>query len=134
MFNTSVSGWSELETEGAPPCARYKHGACLIPERRGGARMLILGGQDEEGIALSDQHVLNLAPDAPKTWAVLETSGTRPSPRYGHSVTLLPAQRKVIVLGGTDGKHIDTASVMDAEFPSHKTTKSLHPIEPEPEP
>ena len=51
--------------------------------------------QDEEGTALNDQHVLNLATDAPKTWAVLETAGTRPSPRYGHSVTLLPAQRKV---------------------------------------
>ena len=54
--------------------------------------------QDEEGTALNDQHVLNLATDAPKTWAVLETAGTRPSPRYGHSVTLLPAQRKVRAL------------------------------------
>jgi len=128
VFNTTVSGWTELETEGTPPCARYKHGACLVPERRGAARMFIFGGQDEEGSALNDQYVLNLSPDAPKKWSVLETAGIRPSPRYGHSATLLPAQRKVIVLGGTDGKHIDAASVMDAEFPSHKTTKSLHPM------
>ena len=45
MFNTTVSGWTELETEGTPPCARYKHGTCLVPERRGAARMLIFGGQ-----------------------------------------------------------------------------------------
>jgi len=60
VFNTTESAWSELESEGAPPCARYKHGACLVPERRGAARMLIFGGQDEEGVALNDQHVLNL--------------------------------------------------------------------------
>ena len=41
---------------------------------------------------------------------------------------MLPAQRKVVCLGGTDGKHIDASSVMDREFPSHKTTKSLHPM------
>lgn len=128
VFHTDSTSWSELETEGIAPCPRYKHGACLVPERRGAARMFVFGGQDEEGAALNDQHVLQLGPDAPKTWAVLESSGTRPAARYGHSITLLPAQRKVVCLGGTDGKHIDTSSVMDPEFPSHKTTKSLHPM------
>ena len=32
VFNTSTTGWSEPQAEGTPPCARYEHGACLIPE------------------------------------------------------------------------------------------------------
>jgi len=177
-YNVDSAEWKELETEGAAPCPRYKHGSCLIPDRRGAARMFIFGGQDEEGTALNDQYVLQLGAEGAKTWcavaatpgtmgiggiqpgrgeggregrlpdahrllapdpctddtrlvprrSVLDSTGARPSPRYGHSITLLPAQRKIICLGGTDGKHIDASSVMDPEFPSHKTTKSLHPM------
>lgn len=54
------------------------------------------------------------------------TSGAKPSARYGHSVTLIPAKRNIIVLGGTDGKQLEHVQSTDPEYPPHKTTKSLH--------
>ena len=56
------------------------------------------------------------------------TSGPKPAARYGHSVTLIPAKRNIIVLGGTDGKQVENVQSPDPEFPPHKTTKSLHPM------
>lgn len=127
-FDTETFEWSEQSPSGSRPCARYKHGSCLVPERRGQARMLVFGGCDEEGAALNDLYFLDIGEMA---WSAPEVSGTPPAPRYGHSVTLLPAQRKVVILGGSDGKVVPAAtgsSSFDPEFPPHKTTKSLHPM------
>lgn len=126
-FDTIAVEWLEVSSDGDSPCPRYKHGACLVPERRGQARMFLFGGCDEEGESLQDQFFLDLDT---KTWSAIESKGNKPGPRYGHSVTLLPAQRKIVVLGGTDGKHLtqDTRSLLDPEFPSFKSEKSLHPM------
>ena len=120
--------WSELDTGAEPgqrPSPRYKHAAALIPDKGGKARMLIFGGQDEEKTALNDVHLLDLQT---KVWTKPEAAGQKPSPRYGHTATFIPAKRTVIVLGGTDGKHLESAAAAaaaDPEFPSHKTRKSL---------
>ena len=62
-----------------------------------------------------------------RTQAPIHIRDNTQAPTYTHTLPTCMCTQ-VIVLGGTDGKHIDTASVMDAEFPSHKTTKSLHPM------
>ena len=59
------------------------------------------------------------------TWSQPQTTGATPSPRFGHSVTLLPAVRKVVVLGGTDGKLLDPHAATDPEFPPHKSARSF---------
>jgi len=121
-YHTPTLEWKELSFEGQAPCPRYKHGACLVPERQGQARMLIFGGCDEEDHAMNDLYTLDMATT---TWSCPETTGQTPSPRFGHSVTLLPAVRKVIVLGGTDGKLLDVHAAADPEFPPHKSAKSF---------
>mmetsp|Transcript_32293 Transcript_32293/g.53384 ORF Transcript_32293/g.53384 Transcript_32293/m.53384 type:complete len:618 (+) Transcript_32293:54-1907(+) len=117
--------WQELGTIGTGPCSRYKHASCLVPESQNKARMFIFGGCDEEGNALGDQWFLDIAA---KAWSSVDTSGVRPVARYGHSATLLPAQYKVLVLGGTDGKYVQQSGVIDPEFPSFKSDKALHPM------
>jgi len=124
-LDTSVMEWSETVTSGNGPCARYKHTACLVPEPRGKARMVVFGGCDEEGAALNDLFSLDLTS---KEWTACEATGSKPAPRYGHTTTTLPAQRKIVVIGGTDGKHVQQAGVVDSEFPAFKSEKSLHPM------
>ena len=60
-YHTPTMEWKELSFEGNSPCPRYKHGACLVPERQGNARMLIFGGCDDEDGALNDLYFLDLA-------------------------------------------------------------------------
>jgi len=113
--------WKELSFEGNSPCPRYKAGSCLVPERQGQAIFLIFGGCNEDEQALNDLFMLDVTST---TWSCPTTSGAVPAPRYGHSVTLLPAVRKVIVLGGTNGK-LSSDGATDPEFPAHKTTAYL---------
>jgi Ras-related protein Rab-1A len=117
--------WKELSFEGDSPSPRYKMGSCLVPERQGQARMIVFGGCDEEDVAMNDLYSLDLGTT---TWSKPVTTGATPSPRLGHSVTLLPAVRKLVVIGGTDGKMVDQHSSADSEFPSHKTPKSFCPM------
>lgn len=119
-YNEETSEWRNVAYDGVSPSPRYKHAACLVPERRNEARMFLFGGCNEQGEALNDQYWLDLTN---ATWSVAESSGAAPSRRYGHTLTLLPAQRKLIVLGGTDGAHATPSS--DPEFPTHKTARSL---------
>ena len=121
-YHTPTMEWKELSFEGDAPTPRYKHGCCLVPEAKGQARMIIFGGCDEEETALNDLYSLDLATT---TWSKPETTGAAPTPRYGHSVTLLPAVRKMVVMGGTDGKLLDAVNAADTEFPSHKTPRSF---------
>jgi len=85
---------------------------------------LIFGGCNEDEQALNDLFMLDVTST---TWSCPTTSGAVPAPRYGHSVTLLPAVRKVIVLGGTNGK-LSSDGATDPEFPAHKTTAYLCPM------
>ena len=124
-YHTPSMEWKVLSFEGDSPTPRYKAGSCFVPERQGQARMLVFGGCDEDETALNDLYSLDLLST---TWTKPETSGATPSPRYGHSVTLLPAVRKVLVIGGTDGKALDLHSASDSEFPPHKRASSFCPM------
>ena len=78
-----------------------------MPEQQGQAHILVFGGCDEDDNAMNDLFFLDLQST---WWSSPDTTGSTPSPRYGHSVSLLPAVRKVVVLGGTDGKLLDVSS------------------------
>ena len=125
VYHTPSMEWKVLSFEGESPTPRYKMGSCLVPERQGQARMLVFGGCDDDEQALNDLYSLDLLST---TWSMPEASGTAPSARYGHSMTLLPAVRKVVVIGGTDGKQLDPHSAYDAEFPAHKKASSFCPM------
>ena len=124
-YHTPTMEWKDLSFEGESPSPRYKAGSCLVPERQNQAKLLIFGGCDEDEAALNDLYFLDLLST---TWTKPATTGATPSPRFGHSVTLLPAVRKVVVIGGTDGKALDTNNAIDAEFPSHKKASSFCPM------
>jgi hypothetical protein len=115
----------ETSAKGVTPSPRYKHTATAIPARKGKVRMLVFGGCDDDQAAMNDHHILDC--DSME-WSALVTRGTPPAPRFGHSATLLPS-RKVLVLGGTSGAKADSdAPPPDPEIPPHKTTKTLHPM------
>ena len=125
-YHASTMEWKELNGEYKEfdsPSPRCKAASCLIPERHGQAKMLIFGGCNGAEVALNDLYTLDLASS---TWSTPTASGTVPSARYGHSATLLPAVRKVIVLGGTCGLSREGAT--DPEFPPHRTTAYLCPM------
>jgi len=126
-FDTCALEWREVSQLGDAPRGRYKHAAAGVPERRGQARMFLFGGCDEEGEALDDQYYFDFEE---RKWTAIESTGAKPAPRYGHTASLLPAQRKIVVLGGTDGKHVvaDPRTVADPEFPPFKSEKALHPM------
>lgn len=111
--------------KGAVPSPRYKHSATPIPERKGRVRMFVFGGCDDEHVALNDQYSLDCET---MEWSEVQTSGTTPSPRFGHSATWLPS-RKILLLGGSNGAKSESEhGAPDPEIPPHKTTKSLLPM------
>jgi hypothetical protein len=79
------------------PPQRQEHSAIYDPV---GHRMLVFGGASDGGL-LNDVWQLSLDPVG--DWSPLETVGTAPSPRWGHSAVYDPARRRMIVMGGFDG-------------------------------
>ena len=86
--------WTELETNGTPPTARYSHTAIYDPVRD---RMVVFAGVDA-GL-LNDVWSLAFADTA---WTKLEPGGTPPLYRYVHSAIYDPVRDRMVVFGGFD--------------------------------
>jgi hypothetical protein len=89
--------WSPLAPAGAPPTARYWHGAIYDPVRD---RMVVFGGY--AGISSrNDSWALSLA-DTP-AWSPLDPGGTIPSARSLFGATYDPERDRMVVFGGVGG-------------------------------
>lgn len=85
--------WARPQVEGLGPSARGGHSATLV-----GSRIFVFGGHrfgGDEAVYFNDCQVLDV--DA-NQWKELRAKGTAPSPRYGHSATLVGP--RVILFGG----------------------------------
>jgi hypothetical protein len=87
--------WRPLVASGTPPSPRYYQGAIYDPR---GRRMVVFGGRNEGPIAMNDTWALTL--DDHPAWIRLATSGTPPSPRFGHTAIYDPVGDRMIVFGG----------------------------------
>jgi len=88
---TAYRTWIGGLTTGTPPSPRYQHSCTVV-----GKYMIVFGGHGT--CFLADTHVLDLES---MTWMSYDVENS-PSPRAGHSATLLDEEH-VLVLGGHGG-------------------------------
>ncbi|KAG2243787.1 hypothetical protein Bca4012_015952 [Brassica carinata] len=80
-----------VDASGNVPVSRGGHSITLV-----GSRVFVFGGEDKKRRLLNDLHVLDLET---MTWDVVETSQTRPVPRFDHTAAT-HSDRYLLVFGG----------------------------------
>jgi hypothetical protein len=121
-LDLTTLAWTQLAPSGAQqPTPRYKHSATAIPMGKGRIRMYVFGGCDDEQIALNDQYMLDCER---QEWSEVSTRGSQPSPRFGHTATLLGG-RKLLVLGGSTGAARNSTATVDLDIAPHRTARTL---------
>jgi hypothetical protein len=114
--------WESPLIDGAPPMPRRGHTLTRLPQWHGGpyyadgydgdpdAALIVMFGlgwlwnataSEGGAIYLNDVHVLHLANHS---WYPLSVLGSPPAPRCGHSATLSPDGKRIIVFGGMDAR------------------------------
>ncbi len=86
--------WSTPLTSGTVPEPRSRHTCTALAQR-----LVFIGGGDQSRL-FNDVHVYD---SETREWTVVRTKGKAPSGRWGHSTTLVDAN-KLFVFGGHDGK------------------------------
>ncbi|CAA7033932.1 unnamed protein product [Microthlaspi erraticum] len=80
-----------IDTWGNVPVSRGGHSITLV-----GSRVFVFGGEDKNRRLLNDLHVLDLET---MTWDVVETTQTRPVPRFDHTAAT-HSDRYLLIFGG----------------------------------
>ncbi|CAN8257176.1 unnamed protein product [Cochlearia groenlandica] len=80
-----------LEASGSVPVSRGGHSITLV-----GSRVFVFGGEDKNRRLLNDLYVLDLET---MTWDVVETTQTRPVPRFDHTAAT-HSDRYLLIFGG----------------------------------
>ncbi|XP_072964441.1 protein GLUTELIN PRECURSOR ACCUMULATION 3 [Typha angustifolia] len=93
MLDTDIWQWSELTSFGDLPSPREFSAASAIGNRR----IIMYGGWDGKKW-LSDVYILDTIS---LEWTELSVSGTVPSPRCGHSATMV--EKRLLIFGGRGG-------------------------------
>ena len=91
--------WQALAPAGAPPVPRRF--ATLTLDAASG-RLVLFGGRDAEGSALSDLHILK-EPGGTTEWTPLQPEGEGPAARLGHAAAFDPSTHRLLVYGGSNG-------------------------------
>ena len=106
-------GWTNLGNAGAP-AARSGHS---IVRDTGADRIVVFGGEDDAGFPLDDVHAWDAATE---TWSRIETQGSGPVGRAGHTAVYDPQGRRMIVFGGRQGFNVlDDAWALSLTEPYH---------------
>ncbi|XP_023635795.1 acyl-CoA-binding domain-containing protein 6 [Capsella rubella] len=80
-----------VDASGNVPVSRGGHSITLV-----GSRLFVFGGEDKNRRLLNDLHVLDLET---MTWDVVETTQTRPVPRFDHTAAT-HSDRYLVIFGG----------------------------------
>ena len=139
------SHWETPLVDGLPPLPRRGHTLSRLHHWRGGSygnsdvaddesAVLLLFGQgwvwnatSLEGKAelLNDVHVLHVGN---LSWYPLRVAGSTPAPRVGHSATVSPDGRRVVIFGGMDSRGpLADVHVLDLSDASGPLWWQLHP-------
>ena len=115
-FASEVAGWRQ-HSAGSGFRARAGHAACSVPpsaveDAANGSEIYVFGGQDPaSSVLLDDLSVLNVFPAAANANAIATWEQSTPTPlgstpeaRNGHSFTLDPPERSLLLFGGADSE------------------------------
>lgn len=92
------NAWTKETPKNSPPPARHSHSATVS-----NGRMQIAFGRAADGSLLGDMWEYDFAQ---KNWfpVTANSTGITPQPRYNHTLTYVPSENKIYVLGGISGK------------------------------
>ncbi|WP_052420245.1 Kelch repeat-containing protein [Hyalangium minutum] len=108
VYDPKTGTWSPT---GSLVTARYSHTATLLPS----GKVLVLGGYNPDGVDGWDSPTLATAEVYDPGTGTWSRTGSLATGRSGHTATLLPSG-KVLVLGGaTDEEYFNKAEVYDPE-------------------
>jgi len=98
-----IPNWTQLSPSGAPPAARSQHTAVYDPVNN---VMTVFGGDDSNGLALTDAWVLTNANGLGGTpvWAKLSPTGALPAGVVAHTSVYDAANNIMTVFSGANSK------------------------------
>lgn len=105
MYNVSKSEWQSVKTQQQQPTARYQHTATLV-----GDCVYVFGGRLDNETFTNDMYILHLSMMnivcllflETMTWKQVETNGTFPVARSGHSA--VRDGNRIVIFGGIGAK------------------------------
>ena len=96
-FSPGTNAWTQVTPAGGPPGVRWDHALVYDPVNN---ELVLFGGRDLAGNALSDTWVLSCSAATTCTWTA---GGAGPSARYGHAMAFDLATSRVVLFGGQSG-------------------------------
>lgn len=93
--------WSTPKMTGDAPRPRSYHSSTALCTEEGTSRIVIFGGNNDTK-CFNSVHVLDRTVEGKMSWSSPKVSGKAPSPRTGHTATLMDDGCTVMVYGGWD--------------------------------
>ena len=109
LADGSVQKWNKPVTMGTTPQPRAGHTCTYMPSS--GTRMVMFGGFDGKK-CFNDVHTFCMMTF---TWVTVEVNGTPPTPRSGHSATLISNRYWLIHGGCSDGVFLADTHILDLQ-------------------
>ncbi|CAI5964753.1 unnamed protein product, partial [Closterium sp. NIES-65] len=106
-LDVSTKMWRVMKTRGQIPCARGGHSTAKV-----GSTVWVFGGEDSKRRLLNDVYSLDLTTFV---WDKLDTTGTPPLPRAGHTATVYNEHYLTIFGGGSHSMCFNDVHVLDLD-------------------
>ncbi|GJP40533.1 hypothetical protein CLOM_g205 [Closterium sp. NIES-68] len=106
-LDVSTKTWRVMKARGQIPCARGGHSTAKV-----GSTVWVFGGEDSKRRLLNDVYSLDLTTFV---WDKLETTGTPPVPRAGHTATVYNEHYLTIFGGGSHSVCFNDVHVLDLD-------------------
>jgi hypothetical protein len=108
--------WSSIKAVGvAPPHRSYHSSTTVKNDDNSGSRIVIFGGNDDSK-CFNTVHLLEKMDNGKFAWSHPKCKGDLPSPRTGHTATLLSDGYTIVIYGGWDPNTEDENSDEDLVF------------------